>query len=59
MENVTNKWITMGIRILYRHKRTSKVKCEVVPVITNYTQDYEGVWGTGCIDPHVIDLGIS
>jgi hypothetical protein len=27
--------------------------------LTNYTQHHKGVWGSGCIDPYVLDLGAS
>jgi hypothetical protein len=33
-------------------------KGKVVPVL-NYALRYEEVWGSGCIDPRILDLGTS
>jgi hypothetical protein len=35
-----------------------KVEGKVVPVL-NSALRHEGVWGSGCIDPHFLDLGTS
>jgi hypothetical protein len=29
------------------------------PGLINYTLRHEGVWGSGCMDPHFLDLGTS
>jgi hypothetical protein len=34
-----------------------KVKVKLSLCVTN--QAHEGVWGSGCIDPHFLDLGTS
>jgi hypothetical protein len=34
------------------------IKGEVVPVL-NKVVNHEDIWGSGCIDPHIFDLGTS
>jgi hypothetical protein len=34
-------------------------KVKLPPCLTNYALRHEGVWGSGCIDPHFLDLGTS
>jgi hypothetical protein len=34
-------------------------KVKLSPFLTNQTLCHEGVWGSGCIDPHFLDLGTS
>jgi hypothetical protein len=34
-------------------------KGKVVPVLTNQVLRHEDVWGSGCIDPRILDLGTS
>jgi hypothetical protein len=36
-----------------------KVKVMLSMCLTNKALRHEGVWGSGCIDPHFLDLGIS
>jgi hypothetical protein len=35
------------------------IKLKLSLCLTNYALLHEGVWGSGCIDPHFLDLGIS
>jgi hypothetical protein len=35
------------------------VKGKVVPVLTFLTLRHEDVWGSGCANPHFLDLGTS
>jgi hypothetical protein len=35
------------------------VESQVVPVLNNEGQCHEGVWGSGFIDPHFLDLGTT
>jgi hypothetical protein len=34
-------------------------KVKLLLWLTNYALRHEGVWGSGCIDPHSLDLGTS
>jgi hypothetical protein len=34
-------------------------KAKLSMCLTNYALRHEGVWGSGCIDPHFLDLGTS
>jgi hypothetical protein len=36
-----------------------KVKVKLSPCLTNEALRHEDVWGSGCIDPHFLDLGTS
>jgi hypothetical protein len=36
-----------------------KVKVKLSLCLTNWALYHEGIWGSGCIDPHIIDLGTS
>jgi hypothetical protein len=36
-----------------------KVKVKLSLCLTNYALRHEGVWRSGCIDPHFLDLGTS
>jgi hypothetical protein len=36
-----------------------KVKVKLSLFLTNLALRHEGVWGSGCIDPHFLDLGIT
>jgi hypothetical protein len=40
-------------------KKLKKVKVKLPLWLTNLALRHEGVWGSGCIDPHFIDLGTS
>jgi hypothetical protein len=35
------------------------VKVKLCLCLTNEALRHEGVWGSGCIDPHFLDLGTS
>jgi hypothetical protein len=35
------------------------MKVKLSMCLTNYAPHHEGVWRSGCIDPHFLDLGIS
>jgi hypothetical protein len=35
------------------------IKVKLSPCLTNEALRHEGVWGSGCIDPHFLDLGTS
>jgi hypothetical protein len=39
----------------FQRRMIGKVKLSLC--LTNYALRREGVWGSGCIDPHVLDLG--
>jgi hypothetical protein len=34
-------------------------KAKLSLCLTNYALRHEGVWGSGCIDPHILDVGTS
>jgi hypothetical protein len=34
-------------------------KGKVAPMLNEYALGHEGVWASGCIDPHFLDLGTS
>jgi hypothetical protein len=36
-----------------------KKKVKLSPCLTNLAKRHEGVWGSGCTDPHFLDLGTS
>jgi hypothetical protein len=40
-------------------KITGKGKIKMSLCITNEALRHEDVWGSGCIDPHFLDLGTS
>jgi hypothetical protein len=41
------------------HLCCSKRKVKMSLCLTNYALRHEGVWGSGCIDPHFLNLGTS
>jgi hypothetical protein len=43
------------LKTIHRVKKMVKLSL----CLTNYTLRHEDVWGSGCIDPHFLDLGTS
>jgi hypothetical protein len=52
IENTSVHWCALGIRFL---AKKGKVKLSLC--LTHLR--HEGVWGSGCVDPHFLDLGSS
>jgi hypothetical protein len=51
-DQVSRPYRTPGQILNYR------IKGKVVPVL-NWTLRHEGIWGSGCIDPRILDLNTS
>jgi hypothetical protein len=48
-----------GYNALDIYSGGKKVNVKLSPSLTNKALRHEGVWGSGCIDPHFLDLGTS
>jgi hypothetical protein len=65
MGNTVAKWLTTGMLFWQRGTeiihmclcKNKKVKLSLCS--TNQAPRHEGVWGSGCIDPHFLHLGTS
>jgi hypothetical protein len=47
----------MFLRNFGIQRSRNKVKVKLSLCLTNYPLRHEGVWGSGCIDPRILDLG--
>jgi hypothetical protein len=48
-----------GVVLNQLSKRTTKAKVKLSLCLSNQVLRHEGVWGSECVNPHILDLGTS
>jgi hypothetical protein len=56
---IPRKLIDKYAFITHKHTYLHRVKVKLSLCLTNYAIHHQGLWGSGCIDPHFLDLSTS